>query len=437
MIKVISVSIFFLTLISAAQNKETIEWINNNSILIEDANSDSQLIDFEEKIPVKFSNAKIFGFGEASHNTKEFFTIKSKFFKHLVKTQGIRVFIMEESYQAEAGINEWISGGKGNIKTIAENFNIGFWRSKEVVDLLQWMRDFNLDKPKDDQIRFYGMDIQNGKNLNREIRDFVNGYRIPIDEDILKIADSCSNKNIEYDKPTNWAKIQVPKLKKLKETILDYISRINLSEEKERSIIRSINYLIKYTEYVSNTKGFRERNEFRDLKMFENVKWIIENESENGKAFIWAHNEHINKKEMYSAGSDIINLGRRLKDYYKEDFYSVGFDFATGKIKGYVTDEKNGNHWKTYHIKKPFRRTYARTLNLVDKNIYFIDLAKVVEKEPAEFFSKENEYLLIGGGGYQPKPLYKIKISKIYSESYDALIFVKKISVPDYELSEL
>jgi erythromycin esterase len=36
---------------------------------------------------------------------------------------------MEESYQAESGINEWISG-KGDIKTIAKNFNIGFWYTK-------------------------------------------------------------------------------------------------------------------------------------------------------------------------------------------------------------------------------------------------------------------------------------------------------------------
>jgi erythromycin esterase-like protein len=31
------------------------------------------------------------------------------------------------------------------------------------------------------------------------------------------------------------------------------------------------------------------------------------------KSFIWAHNEHINKREMYYSGSNIINLGRHLK----------------------------------------------------------------------------------------------------------------------------
>ena len=157
---IISIFIFFLTVLSYSQKKQTIEWINNNSILIEDANPNSELIAFGQNTPVKFANAKIYGFGEASHNTKEFFDLKSKFFKHLVNTQGVRVFIMEESYQAESGINEWIGGGKGDINTIAENFNIGFWHSKEVVELLQWMRNFNLDKSKGDQIRFYGMDIQ-------------------------------------------------------------------------------------------------------------------------------------------------------------------------------------------------------------------------------------------------------------------------------------
>jgi erythromycin esterase len=52
---------------------------------------------------------------------------------------------MEESYQAESGINEWISGGKGDIKTIAKNFNIGFWYTKN-QNLLEWMREYNIGK---------------------------------------------------------------------------------------------------------------------------------------------------------------------------------------------------------------------------------------------------------------------------------------------------
>ena len=431
--KTLSIFIFILPFLLSSQNIKTIDWITNNSIEIEDSNPDSELKIFKENTPTKFVNAKIYGFGEASHNTKEFFDLKAKFFKYLVKTQGLRSFIMEESYQAESGINEWISGGKGDITTIAKNFNTGFWYTKEIVNLLQWMRNYNLDKQKEKQIRFYGMDIQIGKNISQEIREFVNIHKINIDQKLLMIADSCSNKKIDYSKSEIWWQVQLPELNKLKKQILNS----QIKNEDYKPVIRSLDYLINYTQYASKVKTkYPESTEFRDLKMFENVKWIVENESKNGKAFIWAHNDHINKREMYYTGSNIINLGRHLKDYYKEDYYSVGFDFGIGKINGFVIDNKKGNHWKNYHIEKPFKKTYANTLMLINKDVYFVDLQQAIESDSSNFFSKKNKHLLIGGGGYQPKPLHKIMISKIYTETYDGLIFVKEITIPDYKLEK-
>jgi erythromycin esterase len=70
----------------------------------------------------------------------------------------------------------------------------------------------------------------------------------------------------------------------------------------------------------------------------------------------------------------------------------------------------------------------------VGKDIFFLDLENALNNEPTKFFSKKSNHLLIGGGGYQPKPLYKIMVSKIYTETYDGLIFVKRISIPNYKL---
>ncbi len=425
--KLLSIFIFFIPFILLSQDKQALNWITNNLIEIEDANPDTELVYFKENTPNKFANAKIFGFGEASHNTKEFFDIKAKFFKYLVKVHGVKVFIMEESYQAEYGINEWISGGKGDVKTIAENFSNGFWYTKEIVNLLQWMRNYNLGKPKEEHIRFYGMDIQIGRNINKELREFINRNNISIDNGLLTVADSCASREIDFSVKDSWWQAQTPKLMELKQQLLD----CKTEGIEYRHILRSLDYLINYTEYASLVKEeYPKSTEFRDLKMFENVKYIIENESENAKAFIWAHNTHINKKEMYYSGSNIINLGRHLKNLYGDDYYSLGFDFGTGIIKGLVLDKKKGNYWKTYHIKKPFNNTYAKTLTSVDKDIYFVDL-----NTPIPFFNKKSKHLLIAGGGYQPKPLHKILVSKIYAETYDGLIFVKKISVPDYNLN--
>jgi erythromycin esterase len=65
------------------------------------------------------------------------------------------------------------------------------------------------------------------------------------------------------------------------------------------------------------------------------------------------------------------------------------------------------------HLKK-----HMLTLWNVEKDIYF--WKEMLLTNTTKFFSKKN--LVIGGGGYQPKPLYKIMSSKDMGKTYDGLI---------------
>ncbi len=337
---------------------------------------------------------------------------------------------MEESYPAEAGINEWISGGVGDIETIADNFQITPWKCKEVVNLLEWMRNYNRAKPIEEQIRFYAMDIQNVMNINLKIRDFVEKHKIPVTEEQLSIVDSCTIKIIDYNKTTDWADVQIPKLEEIKQKIMAFqADTTKINDQEFNAIRRALDYLIKYTYYLQNSKS-----EVRDLKMFENVKWIVSNEAKNGKAFIWAHNEHINNKEMLSYGSGWVNLGAHLKNHYKSDYYSVGFDFGIGKLLGLVNEKNRPTYWKAYQMDKPYRKTYAETLINAKDDIYFIDMDKAMSGDPTNFFSTKKKQLVLGALGFNPQKYYLIP--KKYSEMFDGLIFVKSISVPDYKLNE-
>lgn len=417
-----------ITTIINAQEDQTINWINDNLIEIENANPDSELMIFHNNIPDKFKNASIFGFGEATHDGKEFFNLKAKFFKYLVENHDVKVFIMEESYPAESGINEWISGGEGDIKTITKNFSLRPWHTEEVADLLKWMRNYNLDKAKEDQIRFYGMDIQVVDKINLEIRDYANKYNVPVNEELLSVVDSCTFKKIEYRSPTNWADIQLPKLKQIEKIIsIDQNSFNSKQQEELDSTIRALNYLKKYTYYLQHS-----RSEVRDQKMFENVKWIVNNKTKNGKAFIWAHNEHVNNKEISPAGSGWISLGGHLKEFYGDEYYSVYFDFGKGQLSGYVRKRNKPNYWDIFEIDKPFRKTYAETLIKADEDIYFIDMDNIENSEARSFFSDSKKQLLLGGPGYNPRKRRSAMVRKDYLEICDGLIFVKNISVPDY-----
>ncbi|TQI71124.1 erythromycin esterase [Gramella sp. Hel_I_59] len=416
---------------SYSQNKKTVNWINNNLIKIEDSNPDSSPENFIDNIPNKFENAKIFGFGEATHHGKEFFNIKAKFFKYLVVNKNVRAFLMEESYPAESGINEWISGGKGDINSIAENFSILPWRTQEVANLLKWMRSYNLNKPREEQIRFYGIDIQNVQGINIKIREFAKAQNILIDENLLSVLDKCVNKKVNYNATSDWADKHNPELQKIKNIILDsQIKSSSNSHQETRDVLRSLDYLMDYTYYVQNNGS-----NVRDLKMFENAEHIIDSLTKNGKAFIWAHNEHINNLERISYGSGWTSLGAHLNERYQNDYYSVGFDFGVGNLLGYVAEKNKPHHWEIFTVDKPFKRTYSKTLFEANANIFFLDINKLSQDDEIDFFNKKEKQLILGGPGYNPKDFHLIP--KKISEMYDGLIFVKKISVPDYNLENL
>ncbi|MFN3908286.1 MAG: hypothetical protein ACK4JX_04570 [Flavobacterium sp.] len=77
------VLISFLYCLNTIAQTEEFLWLQNETIRIEDTNPNNPLQTFILRAPQKFINAKIFGFGEATHHGKDFFDVKSKYFKYL------------------------------------------------------------------------------------------------------------------------------------------------------------------------------------------------------------------------------------------------------------------------------------------------------------------------------------------------------------------
>lgn len=413
----------FTFLVSAAQDKALVAWLNTNAIPVEDATQTTPLSAFAANAPQKFKNAQIFGFGEATHHTKEFFDLKAKFFKYLVEKQGVRIFIIEDTYIDAYNVNEWLAGKtEGTARKMAGSLGFFLWRTQEVADLLQWIKHYNTGKPKNEQIRFYGMDDQSGYGINTLVKKYAKEQRIDVPETLLAVADSCAYKSMISAPKKEWITGNVAKLKELREIISGKNTTDKATYEQ---ILHAIDVLIQYTNFIG-----KPGQEKRDNDMFDNVKWIVQHEGENSKAFVWAHNDHINKNELGTWGN--TSIGRRLKDFYKDGYYCTGFDLGKGRLYGltYTGKERNPKA-TTYNLEKPYGGTYAELLIQAQPEIFFVDMA-TAEKDPvtAKFFNSNKKQLSTGNGGYHPKdrPLNKLS----YTEAYDGLIFVENVSVPVY-----
>ena len=149
-----------------AQDAAVTDWVNKNAIVIEDANQDTPLTNFKAKGSDIFKGVKLFGFGEATHFTKEFFDLKVKYFKYLAENEGVTIFMIEDIHSNMYEINNFIKGGEGDAAQLAGSMGFLLWRNEELQGLLQYMRKYNEGKPADRQLKFYSIDCQSGANTN-------------------------------------------------------------------------------------------------------------------------------------------------------------------------------------------------------------------------------------------------------------------------------
>ena len=404
-----------------AQETNVIDWINTNAITIEDAGQETPLTNLKNSKSDLFKNVRLFGFGEATHYTKEFFDLKAKFFKHLVENEEVTLFMMEDIYGYSADINRFIAGGEGDARQMASKLGFTMWHNEEVMNLLQWMRNYNNGKPADKQVKFYAIDCQSAAITNVVIKQFINKYGIKTQEGIGTVLDSCvilqsSNKKEHVTKLADYQK----QLETLKTDLTnnftpkDAVQIADLTEAFYALTILNgyINFLLKPDPDV------------RDKIMADNVNWIMQHYGADSKGSIWAHNAHIAKH-----GSKFFRMGIHLKAKYSDAYYSMGFSYAKGKLIG-MTKKNKEIVWLAYDLDKPVKNTYAEVFSKANAPLYVINFKDALQNPAMKTFLNSNLLIMDeGSGGHYPG--YKGKKEKL-AKLYDGIIFVKDVSVPVY-----
>lgn len=106
-------------------------------------------------------DATIVGVGEATHGSHEFFALKDRVLRYLVKEKGFRTFALEAPWSTGLKLDHYVQTGQGDPRAIMRAEFVRayrFWNTEEYVDLVEWMRAWNQRHPGD-RVRFVGADL--------------------------------------------------------------------------------------------------------------------------------------------------------------------------------------------------------------------------------------------------------------------------------------
>ncbi len=120
--------------------------------------------------------ARVVGLGESTHGTREFFTLKHRIVRLLVEELDTTVFALEASEAAAEAVDGYVRRGVGDPAVALAGLRFWTWNTREMLDLLTWMRRHNAHAPVERQVRFVGIDPQRPEAAVDVVGDHVRRF---------------------------------------------------------------------------------------------------------------------------------------------------------------------------------------------------------------------------------------------------------------------
>jgi erythromycin esterase len=395
---------------------EVLVWLKANAVRLATVQPGPP---FADMAPLKdrLKDAQVVAMGEATHGTREFQQYKDRMLRFLVEELGFTVFGLECNWPESLKVNEYVLGGKDDPVA-----GLGFiwWQTEDVLEMVRWMREYNLDPAHTRKLKFYGFDMQTPGLAESNVLEYL--QRVDAEsrataaqafEILGRIGANRAYENGPAETRRSTAASLAAILDRFDERKPEYIRR---SSQAEWTMARQNMVIVKQAEVkIANQNGMGKA--YRDRAMAENVKWILDREPAGTKMMLWAHDDHV-----AGEGQTHLPMGGNLRRIFGDRAVLCGFVFQEG---GFMAVDMATDATTSFTVGPPPRGSLDATLASAGMALFAVDLRHLPEGKVADWFDAPHVSRQIGGG-------YSEKTPGVWMErlrpkrAFDLLIFIAR-----------
>ncbi len=331
-------------------------------------------------------SVRIIALGEATHGNAEFQQLKLDVFKLMVEKYGVRAFALEGDYGGCEAVNRYIHGGSGTAQKAAAAIGFPIYRTKEMAQLIDWMRKYNSTAKEGEDLRFYGFDMQLYEYNYKYLLEAAKTFAVPTVE-LEKLWDKSEGKYSASFTADQKAKV----IEKVKQDLLQ------LNDSTAAQAVHFADVLLQNIAVGKVMDDMLNGNALRDSLMFVNTHWIMEQEEARGNEciFISGHNGHIQRVHDYGKAGKA--MGALLSDELGKAYFAIGTDFYKARVslpKG--KSGKRRNH--TFFSKDPL----AEAAKQCGYEICWLDFSRIPDGTTLKHQITDYTWMGDVGEGYSP-----------------------------------
>lgn len=321
-----------------------IEWVSKRLIAIESLDSSFPGTDLES-IRETIGSARVVGLGESRHDTREQLLLKGLLVRHLIEDLGFRALILEESFPHAESLDRYVTSGKGDPRDIMNRLAGWYlWDTEEMLELIQWVRQFNKGRKPGQKVRIFGMDITAPALGVQGVIESLEAAGMDMRLDAQALGLDLQRGDFW---PITWKRYGTLSDERRRELGENYEKLIEvLRVEKTRLIVFSSENEYERTLLMGeigrmgndlfSSADREEGGAIRERGMAQTALWILDREIAGKKAVIWAHNLHVAKSAFRMPGlaeGALKPMGVQLSEELGEAYIAIGGTFGTGSYR--------------------------------------------------------------------------------------------------------
>lgn len=294
----------------------------------------------------RIGEARFVLLGEASHGTADYYEWRTRLSRRLITENGFSFIAVEgdwpDCYRVNRYVKRYPDSGE-HAREVLHAFArwpTWMWANEEIVDLAEWLREYNRTQPDGSKVGFYGLDVY---SLWDSLHAIV-GYLHRTDPEAAAVArrayrcfEPYGEDAVAYARATAW----VPKT--CEQEVLALLSELRRKEPqfghdgRELFFNAQQNALVVHNAesyYRSMIQGDRRSWNIRDRHMAETLDRLMQHHGPKAKAIVWEHNTHIGDARATDMVQDgMVNVGQLVREQHGDDgVVLVGFGSHRGRV---------------------------------------------------------------------------------------------------------
>ncbi|MDH6565708.1 erythromycin esterase-like protein [Streptomyces sp. SAI-117] len=378
-------------------------------------------------------DSQVVGLGEATHGSRDFFRMKHRVFRYLVEEKGFRSFSLELPWSSGVRLNEYVLGGKGELRDIArEEFQGSYriWNNQDYLDLVEWMRGYNLRHP-DDPVQFMGDDMgYAGPELYERVTAYV-ARRYPrlldrvteLYRGLAPATDAGTYGEEYFELPLAEREERAERTGKVYDLLRAQRPAPGTDEQEHGWTVqhaRAIHQMARGMAFdFADEDQVAAMMKLRDQVMAENVAWWHRHTGD--RILLSAHNTHVSYDSFDARYPK--TQGAFLRDALGKDYVSIGFSFYKGAFKAFGTED---NVMRTYRVGAAKPGSNEHTLDKAHQDDYILDLRTAPQPARA-WLDQERGTWNIGAGWPDPT-----KYTTALGRAHDILVHLHDVEATTY-----